>query len=174
MTTPPVSPSLNQLALGDLEHEIATTRRVLERVPDEHLSWKPHPKSWSLGALASHLANLLFWQTTMLRHYGFTLASAPPSLSAEPASRDEILRTFDRNAAELREALEGADDAALTESWTLRQGNQVILRQPRAAVLRGWGISHIVHHRGQMSVYLRLLNVLVPSIYGPSADEGGS
>lgn len=87
MTTRSPSPPLKQLTLGDLQHELATTRRVLERVPDEHLSWKPHPKSWSLGALASHLANLLFWQTTMLQHDGFDLASAPPPLSAEPASR---------------------------------------------------------------------------------------
>lgn len=173
MTTPSASPALKQVAFGDLEHELTTTRRVLERVPDERLSWKPHEKSWTFGKLALHLANLLFWQISILRHDEFDLASLPASSQAKPASRDQILQTFDRNAVELREALDEAGDAALMEPWTLRRGDQIIFTQPRAAVLRGMGISHLVHHRGQLGVYLRLLDVPVPATYGPSADEGG-
>jgi uncharacterized damage-inducible protein DinB len=174
MTNPSARPSLTQVALGDLEQELATTRRVLERIPEAHLSWKPHEKSMSLGALASHTANLLHWQTTILRQDEFDLASAPPPSPAAPASRDEILRAFDENASAVKDALGEADEAGLGRAWTLRRGAQVLLSRPRAAVLRSMGISHMIHHRAQLCVYLRLLNVPVPSVYGPSADEGGA
>ena len=162
--------SLKRAALGDLSHELSTTRRVLERVPDEHLTWKPHPKSFSLGDLAMHIANLVYWQLATLQADEFDLASIPQG-GAGPSSRDEVLSRFDQNVASLRELLEATDDAALMQPWTLRKGDHVIFEQPRLAVLRGMGISHIVHHRGQLSVYLRLLDVSVPSIYGPTADE---
>ena len=170
MSQPNAAASLKRAALGDLAHEISTTRRVLERVPDEHLSWKPHAKSFSLGHLALHIANLLLWQITTVRQDGLDLATLPQG-QPEPSSRDEVLRRFDENAATLREAMESLDDAALQEPWTLRRGDHVVFQQPRLAVLRGMGISHLVHHRGQLSVYLRLLDVPVPPIYGPTADE---
>jgi uncharacterized damage-inducible protein DinB len=168
------SPSLKQLVLGDLDHELATTRRVLERVPEGHFPWKPHERSMSLGQLASHTANLLHWQAVILRQEEFDLATATPPSKEGLTSRDELLRTFDELAAEVKDALGSADEAALTRAWILRRGDQVLLSQPRAAILRSMGLSHMIHHRGQLCLYLRLLNVPVPSVYGPSADEGAS
>jgi uncharacterized damage-inducible protein DinB len=166
------TPALSQAALGDLAHEVSTTRRVLERVPEEHFAWRPHEKSMSLGGLALHLANLLSWQRTIVQDREFDLAATPPPATTEPASHEELLQRFDENAAALSEALAGAAEGALAEPWTLRRGEQVIMQQPRAAILRSMGISHMVHHRGQLTVYLRLLDVPVPGVYGPSADEG--
>ena len=161
-----------QLATGDLEHELVTTRRMLERAPEEHFAWKPHEKSMSLGALAGHIANLLWWQTMMLQQDEFDMAAPQPPRTA-PESRAALLQEFDEKAAVLREALAQTDEAALAQPWTLRSGDHVIFTQPRVAVLRGFGISHMVHHRGQLSVYLRLLDVPVPPSYGPTADERG-
>jgi uncharacterized damage-inducible protein DinB len=175
MSTPAPAQSgdlpLQQLAFGDLDHELASTRRMLESVPEEHFDWKPHQKSWSLGQLALHLSNLVFWQISILRQDEFDFASAPPAAIAGPESREELLRTFDENAAALKEAMSKTGEAALGTPWTLRRGEQVLLRRPRGGVLRSVGISHMIHHRGQLSVYLRLLDVPVPGLYGPSADE---
>lgn len=156
--------------MADFPHEIATTRRVLERITDEHLGWKPHPKSMSLGGLALHVANLVGLPTRVVDGEGVDMAEAPPQAS-EPASRDEVLGRFDENAAAAQAALSRLDRDKLTEPWTLRRGAHVIFTLPKAAVLRAMGTSHIIHHRGQLSVYLRLLDLPVPSIYGPSADE---
>jgi uncharacterized damage-inducible protein DinB len=164
------STSLRTVALGDLDHEIANTRRMLESVPEEHAGWRPHPKSMTLGGLATHLANLFFWQQMILQQDEFDLASAPPPLSAL-ATREEWLAAFERNAAALRRSLDGIDEAQLMSPWTLRRGEHVIAAQPRVTALRSMGISHVIHHRGQLSVYLRLLEVPVPGTYGPSADE---
>lgn len=169
--TAPSAPSLKQVALGDLEAELATTRRVLERVPEEHLGWKPHEKSMTLGALATHLANLPFWGTTTLRTDGLDIAATPLPPQPPATSRAELLGFQEQRAAELREALGEADEARLGQEWTFRRGEHVILRMPRVAVLRTMMISHMAHHRGQLSVYLRLLDVPVPSVYGPTADE---
>ncbi len=163
--------SLRQLTLGDLDHELASTRRVLERVPEEHLAWRPHEKSWSLGELAFHLANLAYWQISIVREDEFDLASAPPPAVGGAKSCEELLRTFEASASALQDALSRLDDAALGAPWTLRRGEQVLIRRRRGAVLRGMGISHMIHHRGQLTVYLRLLDVPVPGLYGPSADE---
>jgi uncharacterized damage-inducible protein DinB len=163
-------PPLRKIALGDLETEIATTRRVLERVPEEHLDWKPHAKSMSLGGLVTHIATIPFYGTAVLQGQDFDVAAPlPPNPLA--TTRDEILRRFDETVAALRALLEGADDLSLREPWSLRNGEQVVFTLPRIGVLRGLVVSHLVHHRGQLSVYLRLLDVPVPSIYGPTADE---
>jgi uncharacterized damage-inducible protein DinB len=167
---PTTAPSLKKIALGDLAHELAVTRRFLERVPEAHFAWKPHEKSMSLGGLATHLAQLPFWQLNILKHDEFDLMTAPPPLSAA-ADREEVLRRFDENSAALQSALNELDEAALGSTWTLRRGEQVIFQMPRVAALRSMGISHMVHHRGQLSVYLRLLEVPVPGAYGPSADD---
>jgi uncharacterized damage-inducible protein DinB len=164
----PASPKA--IAFGDLDRELATTRRVLERLPEEHYSWKPHEKSMSLGRLALHVANLLYWQLVTLQSDEFDLASPPP-LRVDPTSREEVLRTFDQNAAAVKAALGRIDDAALGRTWTLRQGEKVLVRQPRAMTLRVWGLNHLIHHRGQLCLYLRLLNVPVPAVYFNSADE---
>ena len=172
MTTTPTTLSPMQLATGDLERELATTRRMLERIPDEHLAWKPHEKSMTLGALAAHLTNLLWWQTITLEQDGLDFAAPQPPRTV-PESREALLRAFAEKAAVLREALAQTYEAALARPWTLKHGDRVIITQPKAVILRTFGISHMVHHRGQLSVYLRLLDVPVPPSYGPTADEGG-
>ena len=163
-------PPLKRIALGDLESEIATTRRVLERIPEEHFDWKPHAKSMSLGGLATHIATIPFYGTAVLQGQDFDVAAPlPPNPLA--TTRAEILGRFDETVAAFRALLEDADDLSLREPWSLRSGEHVVFTQPRIGVLRGLVVSHLVHHRGQLSVYLRLLDVPVPSIYGPTADE---
>lgn len=161
---------VKQAVFGDLEHELASTRRVLERVPEERFGWQPHEKSMSLGALATHVANLAFWQVGILRDEEYDLAASPAPRDVPP-TRAELLATWDRNVEELRRAVEECRDADLGADWTLRSGDHVIFTLPRGAVLRNMGISHMIHHRGQLTVYLRLLDVPVPGVYGPSADE---
>lgn len=162
--------SLKAAGFGDLERELELTRVLLERVPEDKLNWRPHEKSWTLGELAGHLANLPTWQTEMLSQAGIDIEASNPSQPA-PESTGEILKRFDENAGVLRESFAETDDSALGEDWTLRGGERVLWVRPRAAVLREWGISHIIHHRGQLTIYLRLLGVPLPPIYGPTADE---
>lgn len=164
------TPSLKN-SLADLHNELDTTRRVLERIPEDQLTWRPHPKSMTIGGLGQHIANLLYWMQTTLEQPEYDMASGP-SVLGEPANKEEILQRFETNAAAVRKAFEAVDDEALLEPWVLRHGDHVIMKQSRAGVLRSACISHLVHHRGQLSVYLRLLDIPVPSIYGPSADEG--
>ena len=171
MADPIPGGSLKQAAFPDLWHELAATRRLLERVPDEHLSWKPHVRSFTLGQLAGHIANLLFWQRTSIEEDGFDLASTPPPGGPGPASREELLRLFDENMEAVKTAMSGLEDAALGETWTLRREGHVLFQQPRLGVIRGMGINHLIHHRGQLTVYLRLLDVPLPPLYGPTADE---
>lgn len=172
MSTTDAPASVRHLALGDLDAELQTTRRLLERLPDEQLGWKPHAKSFSLGELATHLATLPVWLVSIVREDSFDLAAPRPKNAALPG-REAVLEAFDRSAADLREALEDAGDEALTRAWELRHGAQVLMSAPKHAVLRRVGINHVVHHRGQLSVYLRVLEVPLPPIYGPSADERG-
>lgn len=167
--TDTAAPSARPAAFGDLEQELATTRRVLERVPDEHWDWKPHEKSMSLGGLAGHLAQLTWLALSVMQQDEFEARSA--SRPAPPANREEMTRTFEQGAAALVEAVNAAPAEAWGQTWSLKAGGQTFLSMPRAAALRVMGISHPVHHRGQLSVYLRLLGIPVPRIYGPSADE---
>jgi uncharacterized damage-inducible protein DinB len=163
-------PGWRDLLLGDLDAELQTTRRLLERVPDEQLGWKPHPRSWSLGELASHLANLLFWMRITVERAEFDLEEQPERREAVP-NREALLRLWDENAATLGAALASMSDSAVAAEWSLLRGGRTMLRRPRWFLLRTMAISHVVHPRGQLSVYLRLLDVPVPPIYGPSADE---
>jgi uncharacterized damage-inducible protein DinB len=164
-------PSLKGIAFGDLEQELATTRRVLERVPEDRLDWTPHPKSMSLGKLAMHVATLPFYGETLVQSDEFDFATTSSPNIEGVTSRAELLETFETRVAALREALARTEDTALGEPWTLRNGEHVIFTLPRLAVMRGMMISHMIHHRAQLGVYLRLLDVPVPSMYGPSADE---
>jgi uncharacterized damage-inducible protein DinB len=156
--------------LPEFDHEVATTRKLLERVPDENLAWKPHDKSMSLGELASHLATLLSWGSTTLTRSEFELSAeyTRPDLK----TRAELLAAFDKEAAAAREALAGRSDAELMAPWSLKRDGVAIFTMPKATVLRSFVMNHMIHHRGQLSVYLRLNNVPVPAMYGPSADEG--
>jgi uncharacterized damage-inducible protein DinB len=158
------------VAFVDLQREIDTTRRVLERLPEDQFAWKPHEKSMSLGRLAMHVATLLQWFLTTLQFDELDLAS-PPQIPTEPTNRDDLLRTFEQNAAAVTQAFERIDDAALNRTWTLRNSEQVLFSQSRAKVLRVWCLSHLIHHRAQLCVYLRLLNIPVPAVYFNSAAE---
>jgi len=143
---------------------------MLERAPEEHYAWKPHEKSMSLGDLVAHLAHLLWWQKITLDEDELDMATPFPR-RVIPENREALLQDFDTKAAALREVLDNFDVHDLAKDWTLRVGDQVFLKQPRAIIFRTFGISHMAHHRGQLSVYLRLLNVSVPPSYGPTADE---
>jgi uncharacterized damage-inducible protein DinB len=156
--------------LAEFDHEIGTTRRLLERVPDDKLAWKPHPKSMSLGGLATHLSNLPNWGGTILTGTSFDLADAPPNLE-EKTSRADILAAFDAASRQARATLDKTD-AELVSPWTLKRAGQQVFTLPRVAAFRTFVLYHVVHHRGQLSVYLRLNDIPVPAIYGPSADEG--
>jgi uncharacterized damage-inducible protein DinB len=164
---------VKQLIVGDALQELAATRRILERLPEEHLTWKPHVKSMSLGGLATHLINLLNWQIAIFRYLEFDLSTVPNRREALER-REDVLKEFDANVVELERLLAECDENALGEEWTLRNGDHIILRQPRAIALRTFGISHMIHHRAQLGVYLRLLDIPVPGLYGPSADEEGN
>ena len=155
--------------LPQLDHEMSRTRRVVERAPEDRFDWKPHPKSFSLGALASHVANLPAWGVDVLTKTEYDVTAAQPPTA--PASKAALLTTFDDNVAATRSALAGKTDEELQVMWSLTRGGTAIFSMPRVSVLRSFVLSHMIHHRGQLSVYLRLLDVPVPSIYGPSADE---
>ena len=155
--------------LPEFDHEMTTTRRVLERVPEDKFEWKPHAKSFSLGALAAHVAGLPTWGAETLARSEIDIADAQPPEA--PSSKAELMAAFDRNVAATRSALAGKTDAELLATWTLKRGGKPIFSMPKAGVLRSFVLSHLIHHRGQLCVYLRLLDVSVPSIYGPSADE---
>jgi uncharacterized damage-inducible protein DinB len=155
--------------LPEFDHEMTTTRKVLERVPEDRFNWKPHAKSFSVGELATHVANLPTWGTETLTKSEIDLAGG--QRLAALASKAELIAAFDKNVAATRAALTGKTDAELLAIWSLKRGGKTIFSMPKTAVLRSFVLSHLIHHRGQLSVYLRLLDVPVPSIYGPSADE---
>lgn len=159
-----------KLILGDFMHELANTRRILEVLPEDHMSWKPHPKSMALSGLATHLVNLLNWQVAIFDSSELDLATLPQKREAL-TRREDLLAEFDANVVKLQQLLGESDEITLSEKWTLRNGDYVILSQPRANALRSFGISHMVHHRAQLGVYLRLLDIPIPGFYGPSADE---
>jgi len=163
---------VKQLIVGDALHELNVTRRILERLPEEHMAWQPHSKSMTLGGLATHLINLLNWQIAILLQPEFDLSAVPVRREALQR-REEVLEEFDANVAKLEKLLAECDEDALGQEWTLRNGDHIIQRQPRALALRTFGLSHMVHHRAQLGVYLRLLDIPVPGLYGPSADEEG-
>jgi uncharacterized damage-inducible protein DinB len=162
--------AIRDALLADFDHEMGTTRRLLDRLPDDRLSWKPHAKSMSLGGLATHLANLPHWGGIILNDASFDLAAAPPP-PAEKTSRAEILAAFDATCRDTRAAMDKSD-AEYQAPWTLKRDGQQIFSLPRVAAFRSFVLHHVIHHRGQLSVYLRLNDVPVPAIYGPSADEG--
>jgi uncharacterized damage-inducible protein DinB len=160
--------SAAQSLLQELEQEAQTTKRVLERVPNEHLGWKPHPKSMSLGQLALHVAMVPGMVATLARE---STVEAPQFTQPSAANASELLPALDASIARAKDALGGMDDASLAATWRLKRGDREMLAIPRGAFLRSIMLNHWYHHRGQLSVYLRQLDVPVPSIYGPSADE---
>ncbi len=158
---------------AECEREGAGTRRMLERIPWERALWQPHPKSWPLGSLAVHLAHLWGWPASIVRTRSLDLASpeAAAMVPGRPASTADLLAALDRNIAASCAALREAGPGALGETWILRHGERVLLTMPRAEVIRTMGFNHAIHHRGQLALYLRLLDIPVPGMYGSSADE---
>jgi uncharacterized damage-inducible protein DinB len=164
--------SVAESMLPEFDHEMANTRKTLERVPDDKFAWKPHEKSFPMGHLASHLANLPGWTNVTIDMDEFDMAPAgEPVKSPECHSQQEVLEVFDKNVGNARAALAGISDEKIFQPWTLLAGGNPVLSMPRVAVLRSFVMNHIIHHRAQLGVYLRLNDIPVPSIYGPSADE---
>jgi len=151
-----------------------STRKTLERVPEGKADWAPHAKSMKMGRLAGHLAELSGWGASIIGQdsLDFRPVGAPPTQPVVMTSRAQILEVFDKKVAEARQQLAGASDETLLKNWTLLSGGQTIMTMPRVAFLRSFVMNHIVHHRAQLGVYLRMNEVPVPSVYGPSADEG--
>jgi uncharacterized damage-inducible protein DinB len=153
------------------DHEMAVTRRVLERVPDHALGWRPHEKSFDLGGLAIHLTVIPRWSHVILKQDAFDLSEGLAGKPDGPASRALILETFDRHVAEARRELLECSEAELTAPWKLLRGGQLVMSLPRGVAFRSLLLHHTIHHRGQMTVYLRMQDVPVPPIYGATADE---
>jgi uncharacterized damage-inducible protein DinB len=159
--------SIADTLLPEFDQEMATTRKVLERVPTEKGQWKPHPKSFSLGHLTQLVAGMPGWITNAVTETSLNLGGYP-GYSYEKT--ETLLKSFDKHVSEARKAIASATDSDFGVTWSLKHGDRVIFSMPRGPVVRQT-INHLVHHRGQLTVYLRLIDVPVPSIYGPTADE---
>src|SRR6476646_6743980 len=163
--------ALKDSLLPQFDHEMGPTRRVLERVPDAEFAWKPHEKSFNLGQLASHVAHIPHWADAIVQNTVFDLADAEDPRPRVPESTASLLSEFDKSAAAARARIGGMSDPEFLAPWTFKNNGQVVFTLPRAAALRSFVMNHLIHHRGQLTVYLRLKNVPVPPVYGPSADE---
>ncbi|MCE2900950.1 MAG: DinB family protein [Gemmatimonas sp.] len=156
--------------LADLDHEMASTRLMLQRIPAAHLDFTPHAKSWTLRKLATHLLDFPLWGLVTLQTTTLDFAAPqPPKPSLETV--EAFITLWDERVARFKAALDAASDADLTVNWTATVGEQVVMRMPRLAMLRGMVLNHMIHHRAQLSIYYRLLDVPLPGLYGPSADE---
>ena len=156
--------------IGELKSESVNTKKILERVPLEKADWKPHEKSMSIGRLATHIAETSQWICRILENDEFDFASQTfkPRVAS---SKDELLEIFNNNLSKAIAALEKAGDADMNKIWVVKKGEFIVFQMPKKVAIRGWGFSHATHHRGQLSVYLRLLEIAVPGMYGLSADE---
>ena len=154
--------------MPEFDREMNTTRKLLERVPDDRFEWTPHPKSMSLGQLAQHVATLPMWGSVTITRPEIDLAGDPLPVAK---TRSELLAMFDKHVADTRAALDGKSDAELAAPWTLKSKGQTVFTAPKVAVWRNFVMNHLIHHRGQLSVYLRMQDATIPSIYGPSGDE---
>jgi uncharacterized damage-inducible protein DinB len=161
--------AIKDALLPEFDHEMQLTRKVLARVPEDKFGWKPHDKSMTLGRLAGHLAEIPGWVKESLTQDSLDMGGEhTPDL---PTTREQVLAKFDKMVAVARPLIDAATDSQFMSPWTLKNKGQDLFTLPKIAVIRSWVLNHAIHHRGQMSVYLRLNNVPVPSIYGPSADE---
>jgi uncharacterized damage-inducible protein DinB len=158
--------------LPEFDREMTITRKLLERVPEDKFAWKPHTKSMSFVELATHLATLPSWGAVTLNQSEIDMDGQNTNTAA--TSRADLLARFDKNVSETRSALTGKSDAEMMAPWSLKQNGQKLFTMPKTTVWRGFVLNHLVHHRGQLSVYLRLNDVPVPSMYGPSADEASN
>ena len=161
---------INETFIAELQQETAATKKLLERVPLDKADWKPHEKSMALGRLATHVAELLGWTSMTLDHdeLDFATMDYKPVVAKNTA---ELLKILDDNVNKGLESLKNAPDERFAENWTMRNGEQVYFTLPKAAVLRSFTFNHHYHHRAQLGVYLRMLDIPLPGIYGPTADE---
>jgi uncharacterized damage-inducible protein DinB len=163
-----------QMLLPELESEMATMRKVCSRIPEASFGYQPHEKSMTMGRLAGHIAEMLSWGTVTLQSPNFDINPGEGSQEWEafvPKTSSELMEKLERSIKEFRTALEAVSDEAMQEPWSLLSAGQTLFTMPRIACVRSMILNHLIHHRGQLSVYLRLNNIPVPSIYGPSADE---
>jgi uncharacterized damage-inducible protein DinB len=156
--------------IAELKHESALTKKMLERVPIDKKDWSPHDRSMTLGRLATHVAQIPHWISDILNYPDFDFATRP-YLANTANTAGELIEIFDQYLNAAISDLEKASDELMNQNWTVRRGEQVFNVLVKKVAIRGWGFSHLIHHRGQLSVYLRLLEVPVPGMYGPSADE---
>ena len=165
--------SLSESVLPEFDREMASTRKALERVPEGKFGWKPHDKSMAFGRLATHIAEMVGWLIPTLQSESFDFApvGAPPYQPVTAESSAALLQMFDKNVADARAAISTTGDAQWMTNWSLLAGGKNIFTMPRIAVMRTMIMNHVIHHRGQLTVYLRLNDVPVPALYGPSADE---
>jgi uncharacterized damage-inducible protein DinB len=165
--------TIGQMMLGEFDQEMQNTRKVLERCPDEKWNWKPHEKSGTVGWLAGHVATMPGWigVTLTTDELDYAPIDGPAYTPPQTDNRKELLAVFDQNVKEARAALSTVSDQEIMKPWKLLAGGQEIFTMPRVACLRGMVLNHIIHHRAQLTVYFRLLNIAVPGLYGPSADE---
>jgi uncharacterized damage-inducible protein DinB len=161
---------IRPVLLAEFDHEMAVTRRLLQRCP-ANFEWTPHPKSFTLGALATHLARLPRWGEWILARDGYDLVLDHNPQAAAHAATSEVLEAFDQNITNVRGHLTAQSDAELAAPWQLRKNGEVMMSLPRMSAFKTFVVNHTIHHRGQLSVYLRLLDVPLPAIYGPTADE---
>jgi uncharacterized damage-inducible protein DinB len=166
-------PRLVELLLPEFDEEMASTRKVLAAVPEEKFGWRPHAKSFTMQALAGHVAELPSWTSDVLRRERFDVdgANPPENASFKPANAQQMLERFEQWAARARADLAAATDDAMQQEWVMTWDGYEIVRSPRYQAIRKWSLNHMVHHRGQLGVYLRLNDAKVPGVYGPSADE---
>jgi uncharacterized damage-inducible protein DinB len=164
--------SMNDALLPEFDQEMANTRKVLERCPEDKFGWKPHPKSFAMGSLVTHMANMTGWAVDTIQKDSFDF---PPDFKDEPVkTQAELLQRFDRNVKAARSALAHASDEHMLKPWTLSSGGNVIFTMPRVVIIRSMIMNHLTHNSGQLGVYLRLNDTPVPAIYGPTADEAGA
>lgn len=163
--------TIKEALLPEFDHEMGTTRKLLERVPLQRQDWKPHPKSMTLGMLVSHLVSLPNWVSAIIERETFDLSSSSNLASQPYESVPQMLQAFDQNVVGARAQVASRTDAELLAAWTLRRDGHELFTVPKVSVFKMFLLNHLIHHRGQLSVYLRLLDVPIPSIYGPSADD---
>lgn len=166
--------AMRDVLLPEFENEMSNTRKVLERVPEDKLDWRPHPKSGTMGWLAAHVASMGQWAKITMETDELDImpkegGRTPP---APPTTRKELMESFEKHSEESRQAIKGASDEDLMKPWKLLKGGTTVMTLPKGAVLRGFVMNHMIHHRGQLTMYLRLNDVPLPALYGPSADEG--
>jgi uncharacterized damage-inducible protein DinB len=162
---------ISDALLPEFDQEMATTRRTLERVPEDKMDWRPHAKSMTMGQLACHIAGIPNFATSAGKGDSMDFAKGEYK-EVHATDRRQLLEGFDQSVAEARSAIAKISDEELMKPWSLLRDGTTLLRLPKAAVIRSLAMNHLIHHRGQLSVYLRLTDTPVPSIYGPSADEG--